>query len=154
MAKYVKGNDAVISIWDADAEAWRPIGCETSHTLTENQEVTEGEGTKCDPNPSRSLGAYTYSVDADAKMIHSDDENYSDKANYEFLRERFKGQREDSEEIEWRLTGADYDQFGKGYITDLSRTGAFGDDAEFSLSIEGIGEIEETDPHYNENNAE
>lgn len=147
MAKLVKGNDVIVSFYDTTAAAWKPVGCETSHTFTETQEITTSEGNKCSPTPQKALGAYDYTLSIDAEMVASDDPDFSDKSSYEFMRGLAKTQRDDNEPIQWALLGGNEDVYGTAYISELSRDGSFGEDATFSISLDGIGETEDTDPN-------
>lgn len=147
MAKYVNGTEGVVSFYDDTADAWKPIGCETSHTLEENQDIDTADGNKCEPTPPKSQGDYSYTLSIDAQLISTDHEDYSDKANYEWLRDLFKTSRDEKEPVEWRLSDKNGDEYGEAYITSLSKTGTHGEVATFSVSLEGVGEISETDPH-------
>src|SRR5699024_6671579 len=120
MAKYVNGTDVVLSFYDTDASAWKPVGCETSSTLEQTQEIDTAEPNKCEPTAPKSQGDYSYNLTVDAQMISEDNDTYEDKANYEWLDDLFKKSRADKEPIEWRRSNPNGDQYGEAYITSLS----------------------------------
>ena len=64
---FIKGNQVVFSIWDTDA--YEPMACITSSSISESLEIDEIE-TKCDPgNIVKTPGSYSYEITSDGIYI-------------------------------------------------------------------------------------
>ena len=143
MSKLVQGKFVILSIHDGTA--YLPIGCITTNSLNETQEVNEGEPNKCDTTIPKSQGAYTYDISADAVMLASDDPTYSARAHYDKVRQIWKDSRADGSTIYWKMEGSNTDMFGEGFLTELSSEYPTDGNATFSVGISGIGETSATD---------
>jgi len=146
MSKIVKGEDVVLKLYDSTASAYLPVGCLTTNSISESQDITEGEPNKCDSSTPKSQGAYSYEISGDAQLVALDDPDYSAKAHYEKLRELWKASRVSGDPINWAQEGGNADYYGTGFITALDVEYPTPGGATFTISISGIGEILDTDP--------
>lgn len=145
MAKILQGEEIILSLYDTTAEEYLPIGCLTENGITQTQEITEGEPNKCATTPPKSLGAYTYDINADGQIVDSTDPDYATWMHIEAIDALFRQMRIDKEPIFWKQESPNGDQFGEGYITELSTSAPTNAVATFSLALTGVGEISETD---------
>jgi len=138
---YIKGYSVLFSIWDTDA--YEPIACVTSNTLTENVELIETR-TKCNPgNVDREADAYTYEISVDG--VYIDEDVDTARQSHRKLATLMRAKTT----ITWRLsTGitSPTAEYGTGIITSLELTGEAEGNATFTATISGIGSITSTDP--------
>lgn len=138
---FIDGDDVLFSIWDTDA--YEPIGCLRTSTLSESVEVNEKQ-TKCDPgNVVKTAGAYSYEISGEGDYIDEavDAARQSHRKLAGYMRAKTL--------ITWRMaTGitAPTMEYGYGYITALELTGEAGEDSTFTFTISGTGAITSTDP--------
>lgn len=139
---FIEGDDVLFSVWDTDA--YEPIACLTSNTLSESLEIDEVQ-TKCDPgNTVKTPGTYSYEISVEG--IYIDESVDTDRQSHGKL----KGYMRNKTKITWKMstgltgTAAEY---GYGYITSLELTGEAGSNATFSATISGTGSITPTDPN-------
>jgi predicted secreted protein len=144
MSKIVQGKNVILKFWDGTA--YLPVGCLTTNSINESQDITEGEPNKCDTSTPKSQGAYTYEISGDAVMIALDDTDYATKAHYEKLRTLWAASRTSGEAINWAMEGSNIDYYGEGFITELSAEYPTDGSATFTIGISGIGEVSLTDP--------
>ena len=139
---FIDGDDVLLKIYDTDA--YEPIACLTSNTISESVEVDEVQ-TKCDPgNVVKTAGAYSYELTGDG--IYIDEAVDSDRQSHDKL----KGYLRNKTLITWSMdTGitSPTTEYGTGYITSLELTGEAGENATFTFTISGTGSITETDPN-------
>lgn len=146
MSKFQQGREKIMSFYDETETAYKPIGCLTENGLSESQDVEEGDPNKCDPSVPKSQGAYSYELTGDGQILASDDPDYSEKANIEWIRELWKTSRQDGSTVTWKESGGNGDLYGEAYITSLETTNPTTGVSTFSITLSGIGEYTETDP--------
>lgn len=138
---FIKGNTIIFSIWESDA--YEPIACMTSNTISEGVEIDEIE-TKCDPgNIIKSPGSYSYEITGDG--IYIDESTDTGLQSHGKLKALLRAKTK----ITWKMaTGitSPASEYGYGYITALDLTGEAGSNATFSITISGTGAITSTDP--------
>ncbi len=138
---FIKGDDVLFSIWDTDA--YEPIACITSSSISESVEIEEVQ-TKCDPgNIVKTPSTYSYEISGDGLYI--DEAVDINKQSHAKLKALLRAK----EKITWKMsTGitSPTDEYGFGYITALDLTGDAGVNASFTFTISGTGAIVSTDP--------
>ena len=144
MSKIVQGENVILKLYKGTA--YMPIGCLTSNSISESQDITEGEPNKCDTTVSKSQGSYTYELSADGVMVDDSDAGYASKAHYEEIRTLWAASRTSGEPLNWALEGGNEDLYGTAFITSLDAEFPTKADATFSISMSGLGEILKTDP--------
>lgn len=147
MSTMVAGRDVILSFYDDTAEAYVPLACLTSNGISESQDITEGEANKCDENLPKTLGAYSYEINADGIILASSDTNYSTRASYDKVRSLWETARAAGDPLTWRMAGGNSTQYGEVFITSLDAEFPAEGDATFSVSGSGVGSIVETDPN-------
>lgn len=139
---FIAGNAVILSIYDTDA--YEPIGCLTSNSLSESRDVNE-TATKCDPgNIIRTAGTYSYELSGDGRYIDETVDTGRQSHN------KLAGYMRAGTVLTWRLTTGittPTEQYGTGILTSLELTGETNADAEFSFTIAGIGAIVSVDPN-------
>lgn len=134
---------------DPVAAAYFPVACLTSNDLTHTQEMTDGTVTKCEASPDPTYGAYSYQITFDAENIEDD----GLKASYSAAYEAMKAAKTAQGYIYFKIESTHSDnvtkttEFGKGFITDLSRTSPAEGAETFSGTIRGSGDLSSTDLH-------
>lgn len=142
------GDWFMLSIWDKTAEtpAWRPVACATSNEFTSELEMNEVEAiyTKCGMIPPQSnVDALTWSATASGLAVDEDAADNGIKASFDTLLAAQKAERADNLPDDWKISwkqDGTGDQFGKGHITSLSRTGEAGPEnfQNFNLTVTGL----------------
>tara|TARA_R110002167_G_scaffold284737_2_gene489914 strand:+ start:33071 stop:33508 length:438 start_codon:yes stop_codon:yes gene_type:complete len=139
---FIKGNQVVFSIWDTDA--YEPMACITSSSISESLEIDEIE-TKCDPgNIVKTPGSYSYEITSDG--IYIDESVDTGLQSHGKLKALLRAKTK----ITWKMaTGitSPTAEYGYGYITALDLTGEAGSNATFSITISGTGAIVSVDPN-------
>ena len=140
----IKGEVGILYVHDGDI--YRPVACLTSNSLSTAVSVIESN-TKCDPGVTKKQGGiFTYTIEAEGEYIDTTSVGGEvTKASHDYLldKQKLKGL------ITWKLvtgvTGATY--YGEAIISDLSLDQGAGDElSTFSVTLEGSGDIAETDP--------
>ena len=138
---FIKGDDVLFSIWDTDA--YEPIACVTSSSLSETVNIEEVQ-TKCDPgNIVKTPLTYSYEISLDG--IYIDEAVDLARQSHGKLKTLLRNKTR----ITWRMaTGitAPTSEYGFGYITALDLTGDAGTNATFTATISGTGAIVSVDP--------
>lgn len=146
MSTMVKGRDVILSIYDDTEGAYLPLACLTSNGISQNQEITEGTANKCDLDLPKSLGAYSYEINADGLILSSTDSGYSGKASYDKVEELWLAASAAGETLNWKQSGGNEDKFGEMYISTLEANFDAEGEATFSISGTGVGKIVKVDP--------
>ncbi len=140
----IKGEVGILYVHDGTI--YRPVACLTSNSLSTAVSVIESN-TKCDPGVTvKQGGIFTYTIEAEGEYIDTTSVGGEvTKASHDYLldKQKLKGL------ITWKLvtgvTGATY--YGEAIISDLSLDQGAGDElSTFSVTLEGSGDIVETDP--------
>lgn len=155
----IKGKNKILYIYgpimDAEgepvAEAYFPVACLTSNSITHTNATIDGTITKCSPNPEPSYGGETYSISADAENM----ENDGLKASYDAVYAARKLSIEENGYVYFKIitthaagiTPATTTQFGKGIIPELSLESPAEGAETFNFTINGVGELSATDLH-------
>ena len=145
MALPVKGELGILYVWDGTI--YRPVACLTSNSLSSTISVIESQ-TKCNPGVVvKQGGIFAYSISAEGQYIDTRSVGgETTKASHDYLLEKQKLKTA----IDWKLdtgvTSAIY--YGSAIITDLELSQGAGDElSTFSLTLDGSGDITETNPH-------
>jgi hypothetical protein len=144
MSTPIKGEVGILYVHDDTI--YRPVACLTSNSLSTAVSVIESN-TKCFPGVTKKQGGmFSYTLEAEGEYIDTTSVGGEvTKASHDFLldKQKLKGL------ITWKLvtgvTGATY--YGQALISDLSLEQGAGDElSTFSLTLDGDGDIVETDP--------
>ncbi|MDV3461776.1 hypothetical protein CMV04_12225 [Elizabethkingia anophelis] len=159
MSKNVQGKKIYLSVYDDEvpegggtaANAYKPLACLTSNSLSESQEVIKSDPNKCSDAATYSYGEYSYEASAEGQFLDPTDPTATGKASYDWLHDFNKKKRTSKKNIFWRETTVPADgtatyRYGEGIITALELAAPADGDATFTMTIQGIGEISHTDP--------
>lgn len=139
---FIKGDDVLFSIYDTNA--YEPIACITSSSISESVEIEELQ-TKCDPgNIVKTPSTYSYEISGDGLYI--DEAVDTGKQSHAKLKALLRAKTR----IVWKMTTGittPTDEYGYGYITSLDLTGDAGVNSTFTFTISGSGAITTTDPN-------
>ena len=142
----VKGELGILYIWDATI--FRPVACLTSNSLASTVEVIESR-TKCAPGVVvKQGGVFAYSISAEGEYIDTTGVGGEvTKASHDYLLEKQILRTA----VDWKLDtgiGTTGIYYGSAIITDLELSQGAGDEiSTFSLTLDGSGDITETNPH-------
>jgi predicted secreted protein len=147
----IRGEKGILYIHDATGvtPAYKPIACLTSNGLNTTVSMIEST-TKCFPGVvKKTPGTFSYSLDAEGEYI---DTTTAGGDNAKTSHDALFLLQQDKDLVTWKLdtdiddaTSVKY--YGFAYITDLSATFGSGDEVTtFSLTLDGEGAIELTDP--------
>ena len=141
------GDQFMLSIWDktATVPAWRPVACATSNEFTTELSVDEVEAvyTKCGMIAAlQTMGALTWSTTASGFAVDETAADNGTKASYDTLLAAQKAEKTTQLADDWKIsfrTDGVGDQFGKGIISSLARTGDAGptEFQNFTLTVTG-----------------
>ncbi|SHH68799.1 phage major tail protein, TP901-1 family [Chryseobacterium oranimense] len=125
-----------------------PVGCLTTNELTKTVEMQDGTITKCNASPDPTYGRKSYQITFEAVAIEAD----GMKASYDAVSDAMDDAHENKKPIFWKIETTQSDgtketKFGKGFLSDLSRTAPVEGEITFSGTIQGSGEISNTDLH-------
>jgi predicted secreted protein len=140
----INGNLVILSVWNK-VDAYEPLACLTSNTLSETTNIIESQ-TKCYADEIRKQsGTYSYELSAEGECIDTTSvSGMSSKASYDKLR----GYQGDT--LNWKMSTGLQDTpsyYGTAIISDLEQTADAADAfLTFSISLSGSGIIVETDP--------
>lgn len=154
----IKGVNKILHIYgpimDAEgepvAEAYFPVACLTSNSITHTNATVEGVVTKCNQTPETSYGGESYSISADAVNM----ENDGLKASYDAVYAARKLSIDEKGYVYFKIvtshpngTPATTTQFGKGIIPELALESPAEGEETFNFTIQGVGELSNTDLH-------
>lgn len=125
-----------------------PVGCLTTNDLSKTIEMQDGTITKCNTSPDPIYGKKSYQITFEAVNI----ENEGTRASYEAVSDAMDEAYENKTPIFWKqeTTLADDSKntiYGKGFLTELSKTAPVEGEVTFSGTLVGSGEISKTDLH-------
>lgn len=125
-----------------------PVGCLTTNEVNKTVETKEGTITKCDLSPAPTYGRKSYQVTFEGVAI----ENDGLKASYDAISAAMDEAHANEKPIYWKIEttlsdGTKKTEYGKGILTELSRSAPVEGEVTFSGTIQGIGEISNTDLH-------
>lgn len=143
MSKLVKGKDVILSIYDSESTAYKPVACLTENSYEVSVDTEQADPNKCDTNPPVEAGTASYEISADGVLLASDDPDFSTKANGSFLEElAWK-----KEKITWKISGGNEERYGvDGIVTSYSEGAPAEGNTTFSISISGSEQPVDTDP--------
>lgn len=129
-----------------DGTAYLPIVCLTGNSTNEEVAVNDGTVTKCNPNPTPLLGAYTYTKDFEGEAI----EDQAGKFSYDVIRKFLRSKAVAKAPVYWKeeITKADASkiiEYGKAFLTNISSDAPAEGVMTFSGTLNGIDTISETD---------
>ncbi|MHA7823691.1 phage tail protein [Chryseobacterium arthrosphaerae] len=132
----------------AVAANYFPLGCLTTNDISKTVETQDGTITKCDLSPEPTYGRKSYQLTYEAVAV----ENDGLKASYDAVSEAMDDAHANEKPIYWKIEttlygGTKETKFGKGIMTELSRTAPVEGEITYSGTIIGIGEISNTDLH-------
>lgn len=153
----IKGANSIISIYteikdeagEVIADAYYPVGCVTSDSITHSNAMVDGVVTKCNQNPESEYGAESYTVSVDAVNM----ENDGLKASYDAVYTARKKSIDEKGYVYFKIvtthadgiTPATTTEFGKGRIPELSKERPAEGAQTFNFTINGVGELSATD---------
>lgn len=144
--KKVKGNEGMLYLYDATAEAYKPVVCATSNGINSSREQNEDEPTKCDPlvtdfTPGR----------IDTTLDFAGQSNIIDGGASASYFEIEQAQKDGI--VDWKYVynlesdEADREErFFKGLVTDLGKEQNVNETATFNFSIRVNGALSDVDP--------
>lgn len=144
MSTPIKGEVGILYIHDGTI--YRPIACLTKNSLKSAVSVIESN-TKCYPGVTKKqAGMFSYTIDADGEYIDTTSVGGEvTKASHDFLLDKQKLKGVNNWKLVTGVTGATY--YGEAIISDLSLEQGAGDEiSTFSITLDGSGDIVETDP--------
>ena len=129
-----------------DGTAYLPIVCLTGNTTNEEVSVNDGTVTKCNPNPTPILGAYTYTKEFEGVAIEDQSGKFSLEAIRDFLRSKAVAKQPVFWKEEITLANATkVIEYGKAYLTNVSYEAPAEGEMTFSGTLNGIDSISTTD---------
>lgn len=147
----IPGGELMLYIWDKTAEtpAWLPVGCLQSNSFQTGLSLNEVEQivTKCGivpPKQSSSALTFQFSgngIAVDTLSAGSEDDN---KASHDALLAAQREERASNLPDDWKLVSMETpgiaDIFGKGWVTELEKTGDAdeGSYQNFTFTITGV----------------
>ncbi|GEM_PF-5803271 len=154
--KTLKGKLEILSIYGPIKNAegttvaanYFPVGCLTTNDISKTVETKDGTITKCDLSPEPTYGRKSYQVTFEAVAIEDD----GLKASYDAISDAMDDAHQNEKPIYWKIDttlsdGTKKTEYGKGILTELSRSAPVDGEITFSGTIQGIGEISKTDLH-------
>lgn len=143
----IRGENGILFLYLDDA--WKPIACLTSNSLSTTVEVIERQ-TKCAPGVTeKSAGVFNYNISAEGEYIDTTSVGGDDtKASHDLLLQLQTARNL----VQWQLnTDISNDDsvkyYGTALITDLSLDQAVNENSTFSATLDGNGAILTTDPN-------
>lgn len=125
-----------------------PLGCLTNNDINKTTEKKDGTITKCDQSPEPTYGRKSYQLTYEAVAVEDD----GLLASYDAVSDAMDDAHANEKPIFWKIEttlkdGSKKTKFGKGIMTELSRSAPVDGEITFSGTIDGIGEISNTDLH-------
>jgi len=146
MSTFIKGDAIILSVKDGDA--YRPIACLTSNSLSRTKNVMEAQ-TKCAPGQIlRQGGTQSYELSFEGNYIDTTTAITGEvtKASHDFLMGVMDGTTNSTWRMDTGISGTPY-YYGTAVLSDLSADFAAGDEfATFSGTMSGSGLIVTVDP--------
>lgn len=145
MSTFIKGDAVILSIWNATATAYEPIGCLTSNSLSLTRNVIETQ-TKCQPGQIiRAAGTTSSEVPFEAIYIRTESGKTDFDSMLGFINTA-NGTTQDWKMESDQTTPVAY--YGTAVLSDLELTAAAGDEfATYSGTLQNSGLITEVDPN-------
>ena len=147
MANEIKIQGDVLTLAIYDSDAYKPIACITSNDISSEAEIIETK-TKCDPGVvGKEYGAVNKSISIDGEYIDTTSVGgETTKASHDLLEEL---QATKTKVVVRIATGlADTENlYGTVIISSLTLTGAAGEVATFSATLDVDGGLSSTDPN-------
>lgn len=129
-----------------DGTAYLPIVCLTGNSTNEEVAVNDGTVTKCNPNPTPILGAYTYTKEFEGVAIEDQSGKFSLEAIRDFLRSKAVAKLPVFWKEEITLANATkVTEYGKAFLTNVSYEAPAEGEMTFSGTLNGIDSISSTD---------
>ncbi len=152
MANFIKGDEAILYVYDTLTTAYKPVACLTSNSLSTTLGIIETQ-TKCDPGETiKGAGSFNYNLSLEGNYIDTTSVGGDTaKASHDYLLILQQNQATGSQGfITWRLgTGLADTPFYYGFaiISELEADFPTGDEfSTFSSTFEGSGAVLTTDP--------
>lgn len=144
MSTFIKGDAIILYIYN-NVDAYEPIGCLTSNSISVTRNVIETQ-TKCDPAVVvKAAGSTTSEISFEATYIATEAGKTDYDACLAFIN------TVDGQSVTWKMTSGQNDgsaYYGKGILSDLELTAAAGDEfATYSGTISNSGLILTEDPN-------
>ena len=144
MSTFIKGDAIILSIWNG-TDAYEPVGCLTSNSLSVSRTVIETQ-TKCDPSVMiKEAGTTTSEVSFEATYIKTDAGKTDFDACLNFINSIGLSTQD------WKMTTDQTSPeayYGTGVFSDLTLDAAAGDEfATYSGTIQNSGLITTVDPN-------
>jgi predicted secreted protein len=146
MSTPIRGENGVLFLYLDDA--WKPIACLTSNSLSTTVEVIERQ-TKCAPGVTeKSAGVFNYSLSAEGEYIDTTTVGGDDtKASHDELLALQVSRELQTWKLDTNMVDGDsVKYYGTALITDLSLDQAVNENSTFSATLDGNGAILTTDP--------
>src|SRR5690606_26394817 len=146
----IKGSNSMLYVYDGTAEAYRPIACITSNSLSSTLSLLES-ATKCNPSGTEyTADRLNESVSVDGEVIDTTSAGgETAKASWDYLYGLMKDSADNDTKHEFwydsGIEGADY--YFKGYIGELSHEASATEKITFSATVQITGNTSTTDPY-------
>ena len=143
----IKGENGILFLYLADA--WKPIACLTSNSLSTSVETIERQ-TKCAPGVTeKSAGVFNYTISAEGEYIDTTTVGGDDtKASHDELLLLQETRELQQWKLDTDMSNADsVKYYGNALITDLSLDQVVNENSTFSATLDGSGAILRTDPN-------
>jgi TP901-1 family phage major tail protein len=142
----IKGENGILFLYLDDA--WKPIACLTSNSLSTTVEVIERQ-TKCAPGVTeKSAGVFNYTLSAEGEYIDTTSVGGDDeKASHDKLLALQTTRELQTWKLDTDMSNENsVKYYGTALITDLSLDQAVNENSTFSATLDGNGAILTTDP--------
>lgn len=145
MSTFIKGDDIILYIYN-NVDAYEPIGCLTSNSISVTRNVIETQ-TKCDPSVViKAAGSTTSEISFEATYISTE----AGKTDYDACLAFINNDVGDGS-VTWKMTSGQEDgsaYYGVGILSDLEMTASAGDEfATYSGTISNSGLVLTVDPN-------
>lgn len=146
---YANGWKGILSVWDATAEAYKPLACltSTSHSMSGN--TVEKVNMCTEGKTITTLQSITETVDFEGEVIDTTDiGGQSARASLADIKALMRAQVADKKTDDFKLSrDFDGDLYFPGQFLSISDTYSADADATFSGQMGIQGEVTEVDPH-------
>lgn len=143
---YAQGFKGILSVWDATAEAYKPLACLTSTSHAMSGTTTEKVNMCTEGKTITKLQSINETVDFEGEVIDTTGEET--RVSLSDLKALMREQAAESRSDDYRLE-RDFDGFlyFPGQFLSLSDSYSAGEDATFTGQLGIQGEVTEVDPH-------